>query len=227
MAEDAKPNEGNQELEHLQEQVRKWQAKATHLEKTFANIDPEKYKALEEEVNNYKRDAAKGNPEELENVIKSQYEKRYGEKFGNLEKENTDLKTRINKLEVVNPAMLKAANVFNSSELPLMQMVIEKDLTLADGQIVVRDGDKFKYSKKDPRSLMSLDEYMEDLADRYPGCAKPRGKNGARDGGEYKPTNGDGSKDYSNLTRDEFMKLSDAEAIKVPAQVVKKFIDGF
>lgn len=213
MTDETKPQAG-EDINHVKSQMQNWMAKATDLEKRlegFKGIDPTRYRALEEEVVNLKKDAAK-TPEELEGVIRADFDKRYGEKFSQYETENKTLKERINGLEVVNPTMLKAADVFNSKELPLIQRLVKEDLALdKDGQIYVRGDDgKPRASKVDPRKNMDITEYLEGLAEQYPGCAKPRGKGGTKDAGTTAPANGAGN---TQITLEKYLSMTQQERI--------------
>jgi hypothetical protein len=117
-------------------------------------------------------------PEEIDRLIsdkEKEFERRFGGKFEQLETENSKLKSSIQKYEVVMPTMQKAAAIFRDTELELVNMLVERDLGLQDGKIIVKGADgKPLVSAKDPRQNMTVDEYLENLSAKYPGIAKPR-----------------------------------------------------
>jgi hypothetical protein len=215
----------------------KWQAKATNLEKkleAYKTIDPEEYKNLKEEVTILRRENAEGDPKKIDEVItkerteiENKFRKQYGDSIEALKKEKQEISSELDRLRVVNPAMLKAADVFNSTELSLIQMLIEKDLAFKDGQIIVKDekGEP-KLSPTNPRQLMSIDEYMEGLTAKYPGCAKPRGTAGSREAGTTRSAQGTKTENYTvtqylNMTREQQLQIPLAERGKLAEQALK------
>lgn len=213
------------EVEHAKELMQKWQAKATDYERQleqYKHIDPDEYKALKNEIQILRRESAKDDPKKIEEVIakeKSAIEKelqgRYNKKFEEFEKELTDSKRELARLRVVNPAMLKAAERFNSSELSLIQLLVEKDLTYSNGQIIVLGDDgKAKPSVKDPRQQMDIDEYLDLLADKYPGCAKAKSKGGSREGGLAESAQGRVT--GTNITVEKYLQMTPQERQQIP-----------
>jgi hypothetical protein len=212
------------EAEHAKEMMQKWQAKATNYEKElekFKNVDVEEYKALKEEIQLLRRENAKDDPKKIEEVItkekatiEKELQSRYGKKFEEFEGKLAESQKELSRLRVVNPAMLKAAERFNSSELTLIQLLVEKDLTYIDGQIsVLGDDGKPRPSVKDPRNTMGLDEYLDLLAEKYPGCAKPKGKSGAREGGMAESAQGRTS---GSITVEKYLQMTPQERQQIP-----------
>lgn len=208
------------QLEVATATAHKLEAEAVHkgkeLEK-FKGIDPVEYGALKDEVSILRREQAKGDPGKLDELLakeKQELEKRFGTKFTEYEGENKQLKSELQKLKVVNPALVKAAGIFRDTELDLIQMKIEQELTLDGNEIVAKGADgKPLPSKLDPRKNMGLEEYLNNLAEKYPGAAKPKG---VATGKESGATNGASGAGFSGTlpTKEEALNLSPADLAK-------------
>lgn len=233
MTEAATSNAVNPDVEHQKELAQKWIAKATDLEKQlerFKNVDVEEYRAIKEEVSSLRKENAGADPKKIEEVIAKEraalekdFNNRFGKKYEELESGLKSRDAELSKLRVINPAMLKAAEHFNSTELTLIQMLVEKDLTYSEGSILVKGTDgKPKSSIKDPRNVMGLDEYFETLATQYPGCAKAKSVGGSKTSGAVSSaansSNGGISVDkYKSMTPQERLSIPIAERGKLAA----------
>lgn len=181
------------ELDAVTNKAHKLEAEAVdkgkQLEK-FKGINLDEIGALKDEVTILRRESAKGDPAKIEEVLareKAELEKRFNSKYSEFESENLTLKQKIQKYEVVTPTMSKAATIFVDTSLDLVNMLVEKDLASVDGEIIVKGPDgKPQASAKDPRKNMSVEEYLEGIANKYPSIAKPKTVGTSRDSGSTK-----------------------------------------
>ncbi len=174
------------------ERARNFEAKLTDYEKRFNGIDPERYKALNEEVSILRKEAAGGDPRKIEDLISKErheleqaLEKRYSSKLTETE---TTLKQRegeLRRLKVIKPAMIEAAKYFQPDQLSLLEPVIESSLDLEGDEIIVKGKEnKPMPSVKEPRnSKMGLDEFFENLVSKYPSSAKSTMQPGGKQAG--------------------------------------------
>lgn len=179
---------------------RNFEARLTDYEKRYNGIDPERYKALEEEISILRKEATGGDPKKIESLIAKErqeleqaLEKRYSSKLTETEKALNDREAKLRRLMVIKPAMVSAAEYFNADQLPLLEHVIESSLDLEGEEIIVKGPDgKPAPSIKDPRNpKMPLGEFMESLASKFPSSAKPSiGVGGKQPGSKIAPSYG-------------------------------------
>jgi len=164
----------------------------TDLEKklsVFKDIDPEAYKAMQTQLSELKNKAATGSEDKIAERIKEEREA----EAARAQKVIDDLTAKLNgketelKSERVTKAILqKAADAFGKDTLELLTPIFEKDGDFEDGQVVFKDAKgKLRYSEKDPRKPLSVDEYIEEMRQKYPTAAVSHAKGGSR--GDAKP----------------------------------------
>lgn len=133
-------------------------------------------------------------------------------------------KTRITTLEgqlkqerVKTPGIAKAAEYFNADQLPLIQIMIERNCDLEEGEIVVKDDSgKVRYSPNNARLKMTMDEYLQELVTKYPSSAKPKGTSGGDPGTGKKTTStANNGKSY---TPEEILRASPADQNRMIAE---------
>lgn len=176
------------------ERARRFEGQLVDKEKTIGEYakygDPKTISAMKSAFDELRKTAAK-TPEEIDAYLREkegEIDKRFSGKLSEFETENGTLKSELNKLKLVNPAMLEAAKVFRATELELIQHKIEQELILVDGKICVKGEDgKPKHSVTDPRKLMDVAEYLQTLAAKYPGAALPKGVVTGKEAGETSP----------------------------------------
>lgn len=202
----------------LEERARNFEAKLADYEKRFKGIDPEAYKAAKEENEILRRESVKADPkklEEYETRLKTDFEKRYGDKFTELETTNKKLSEELKHERVIAKAMKEASGRFRPDANDFIRHLAQTNLDYVDGKIVVRGPDgKPTPSKTNPRNDMDLGEWLEGLADKYPSMAFPRGKGGAKEAGEKSSGTGSGSVDV-----ERYLKMSNEERAALPIKV--------
>lgn len=237
MSEAAAETVSKAEFDKVTEKYHRAEAKLVDLEKRlegFTKIagDPAEILGKLEDYELLKRKKAEGSPDDLkawqeekEREIAAALEKRYSAKFDEMTKKLTDGEAELNRLRVVNPTMLKAAELFNAKELPLVQMLVERDCGWQDGQVVVKGPDgKPMYSAKNPKEFMGMEEYLQSRAELYPGLAKAQSSPGGREGGDKMNGNGAGKitvAEFKGMTAQERAKLPTHEQRSLSVQALK------
>lgn len=214
----------NKDLDAAVERARRFEAEAEDAKRkleAFKGIDLEEVKTLRQSYNDLMRERAnKGGDkerEEWEATLKADYDKRYGSKYTELETQLNAKSKEVERLAVVNPAMLHAAQVFNDKELALVQMLVEKELAYHNGEVIVKDENgKPRPSKLDPRKNMDIAEYMAELADKYPGIAKPKTQAGAKNLAHKANTTTNGE---TKITVQDYLAMEPAERARLPINV--------
>lgn len=209
-----------EEHQKVVERAQKFEARMTDLEKQlerFKGFDPERARADKEALEILQREQTKGDPEKLkewETRKEQELRSRFEGKLTEYEKANKDLSAKLTRLEVVNPAMLKAAELINSSELDMVQILVERDLMQVDGKICVRGEDgKPRASVKNPREDMGLEEYLEGIAEKHPAWAKATMQPGGK-----QPGNTNGTSTSGGVTAEKYARMTPAERAKIPLE---------
>ena len=189
-----------EEHNKLLERARNFEAKLTDYEKRFNGVDPDRYKALNEEVSILRKEAAGGDPKKIEELISKErneleqaLEKRFSTKLTETETLLKNSQGELRRMKVVKPAMMEAAKYFQPDQLSLLEPLIESSLDIEGEDIVVRGKDgKPAPSIKDPRNpKMGLDEFFEGLVSKYPSSAKSTMQPGGKQAGvKMSPTPG-------------------------------------
>ena len=208
----AEPTVSKAEFDRLLEQKQALEAKAVHYEKTFAGIDPEEHKALKEEKKIYERKGAK-TEEELASVISEQLRGEYGEKLSTLEKNLTQTAAQLKEYEITDVAMRDAAGRFNDDVIDDVKDKVRRfvDKNEAGDLVVKDDKGNVRYSPNSPSQLMTVAEYMQELAQLKPSWARPDSVPGAKHGAEKSGTGNSGFKIPSSA---EWAQMSQAEKTK-------------
>ena len=193
------------ELEQHRGKIKTYETDIAHLQRkieTLTEAKGERDKMVEDK-------AKGGDPEALER-IKQTLRDEFAASEESLKKSNQTLEQELKQERVIGKAMTKAAGLFNQDALEFIQIKVQKDCDYKDGQIVVKDekGEP-RYSEKNRRELMSVDEYLEELTNKHPSLAKATSNSGTKDPGEKR--NGH----YSTLTYEQYSRLSSAEQQKL------------
>lgn len=212
------------EVVKWQEKARRYEAQVTDYEKRFKDIDPDRFQAALEENRILQRQLAEkdGTPERIEEVIereKVELEKRYSSKYEELEQKLNNTVKENRYLRVTKEMMTQAANYFNSKELDLLEPLIDRfcDWSEEDGKIIIKDEKGHpRYSKTNPRELMTSEEFFGELVDRYPALALPKGKGGTMRQGEINGVSGD------NMTPEKYLGLSAEQRASLSPEVNEK-----
>lgn len=220
-----------EEYNKVLDRARNLEAKLTDTEKKFGwakDLNPDQVRADKEALELLMKEKGSTDSTKIDELLarkEKELKDRFDSSLTEKEKMVETLSAKVQRLEVVNPAMLKATEYFNSTELELIGMLVERDLGIIEGEIVAKGADgKPIPSKKNPRVNMGLDEYMEALADKYPGAARARTSGGSKEHGTTTGTSSGTSK-WDRLTRSELSNLSKAEVDTVPVEILRKLID--
>lgn len=145
----------------------------------------EKLKGAKGERDKMLDDKAKtGDPDAIKK-IKDELRIELADKEESFKKEKAQLLAELKSERVVAKGLQAAAALFNSDALDLIQMKIERQCDWDNGNIIIKD-DKGepRYSEKNRREYMSMNEYLEELATKHPSLAKASGTAGFKDSGE-------------------------------------------
>lgn len=182
----------------------------------FKDIDPERVRADREALERLQKEKTAGDPkalEEWQTSKEAEIKGRFDKKLTEYEATNAELLKKLTRLEVVNPAMRKAADLINPTELDMVEILVERDLMLIDGKICVRGkDDKPAPSVKNPREDMGLEEYLEELAEKHPAWARSTMQPGGKQPGN---TSGNTA---GSLSAEKYVKMSREDQLKLPVK---------
>lgn len=191
------------EYEKAVQRAQNFEAQMVDLKKQlegYSDVDPVKYRAVLEDYENLKRDAAAGDREEVDRLIsakESELEDRYQGAFSEKDGKIQTLESELKELRVMNTA--KDADVFVAEGFELLRPIIDQHTEWKDGRIVVKDADgNVRHSTSNPGQEMPFTEYLKELAGKYPQIVKPDFKGGTKPPGETR--NGTTTSSSDNLT---------------------------
>ena len=195
--------------EQSKSKLRELDAKVSHFEKTFSNIDPEKYKALGEEVEILRQEKAGVDPEamkaykqSLERDLRAGVQKDVDDLRAKAQVSTSKLKTYMALSEVTKAGLL------DPKAMDLLMPMIDKQTKLIDDQVVVinKDGEP-RYSPNNPNQAFTLKNLAEELAEAYPFAAVNQTASGSMNGGQK--VNG-----TSGTSFESYLKMTNAERVK-------------
>lgn len=189
-SQDGEQAQGSDESTKLREKNQRLQGQLAELEKKYSqfssiykDVDPDEYKSLKTKLEEAERAAADKDPAKLEELFnrkmdryrsESETEKqRLLDQLGVLQKTNKSL-------AVTDKVMSEVGALFNQDAIKFIKREVEESCDLdEDGTIVVKDdGGDVLYKGARP---MTLKEYGDYLADKYPSLAKASGVGGVKD----------------------------------------------
>ena len=222
-----------QKLQDADARAKNFEAKLTDMEKRFSGVNLDELRAAAAEAAELKKKGAVGDEKKINELIteaENKAFKRFEGKLSETEKERDAMRSRVTRLEVIHPANKAAADVFNPDMLELLEGIFEKSLFLDGDKIKVRGEDgKAKASIENPREDMGLNEFLGQLANKFPSGVKATNKAGAAGAGGTKNTNGHTSSggvtpaQFAKMGPDEFLKIPPAERAALAAAVLKDF----
>jgi hypothetical protein len=150
--------------QHVTQQLQELQGK-------IKGVDIEalqKKAALADEL---QKKAAIADPTKVEELLKqkeAEIEGRFGSKLSEVEKDRDATKAALKKVSITNVGLQKAvAAGFLDKAMPIVQQFIEQQCDLVGEDIVIKGEDgKPRYSKADPRKLMTIDELLTEYGEK-------------------------------------------------------------
>lgn len=181
-----------QEYEAAVERSRRFEAQLSDVLKKLGTVKPDDVGALKQSYDELMRERAnKGGDKEREDYeqhLKTDYEKRYGSKFEELTKANSELAAQNKELRVVDRVFSQIGHLFNDDCADDVKARIRSSCDLEDGAVVIRGQDgKVRFSAKNPKEKMSIAEFAELVASERPSWAKPTQTGGAKQPGQKLP----------------------------------------
>lgn len=197
MSEDTKDTQDNNKdagddiVTGLKDQLQGVRAELQAMQQRYKNIDPDEFHSMRDSLRRFQEDKAKGgNPEELE-AYKEQLKNDYGSAIEERDTEIGSLRSKVKELTVTNVVMDKAAKVFTPAGQELVKLMVDRELDLDGDSVVVKGADgKPRLSSKDPRNLMTIDEWIDEKKQKFPDIVQSQVKSGTMTGGEKGVTNG-------------------------------------
>lgn len=194
-AQNSKSDISPEEYTKAVERARSLEAESVHYKKElerFKNIDPDEHFALKDAVKQAEREQAK-DPKEQEDIIRRQLSEEYAEKIQALESELGQQRKTNHELQVVDKALDKVADRFNSDTLPFIKGIIRESVDIDEqGNFLIKDaqGNQRLNGSAKP---MTLDEFGQELAEKYPSMAKAQTAAGGKQAGQKVSGNGQSS----------------------------------
>lgn len=183
-------NPTNPELEKLRERAQRFEAQAVDAQKKlerYSGIDPDEVAALRAANEDFQRKAALADPDKLkqwEQTTEQRIAKEYGTKLTELEQANQTLAAQLKTHQITTPVMQECVKHFNEDSASLIAERAAASCDVLEGELVVLGADgKPRINPDDPRKgYMSLEQYMRELAEQYPSCARAQTKPGTKNG---------------------------------------------
>lgn len=213
--------------------AKNFEAKLTDMEKRFdavKDIDPERYIAQREEIENLRKELSTKDPDRREELLQQSKQELEQEIHGRYEGKLNEATTKISTLErdlrkyrITNPLKDAAAKLVQPDSLPLVEMLAERELDIDDsGQVFVKGEDgKPVPSKENPRDNMGITEYLKTrIAEQYPSILLDTNKRGTRSNSRTESSNGSSS--GRTYTRDEIRGMSKQEIDRIPVEDLKR-----
>lgn len=156
----------------------------------WAQRELEKAKTVKADRDKMLDDKAKeGDPDAIKK-IKDEAQNKIAEIEERLNKQLSETSNALKHERVTKGAIQAAAQYFNDDALDLIETKISKHCDWEDGQIVIKDEKgEIRYSETNRREKMTIDEFMKELASKYPSIAKPTGKPGTQQPGHKTNSN--------------------------------------
>jgi len=165
-------------------------AQIAELNKKFNGIDPEEVSRLRAKVKEATKASVGSDPkklEEFEATLKAEYDKTYGAELDHLRGLTTTQTQEIKELRLTSTVIDRAAQVFKKDMLPLIKREVLAACDFRDGKVVILGDDKKgdpRKSPRNPRADMTIDEFIEELSDRYPSAVESKNLKGGMNGSD-------------------------------------------
>lgn len=210
----------------LDERAKRFEGQVVDLEKkikAFGDITPDHIHAMRDELDGLKK-ANTGVPKEQQDALEALLKKKYDDQIKTLteraeaaEKDRDSERGQMKTLRIKTAVLPKLSEIFNSDSTALIEREVLGACDIDGDAIIVKDKDGKIRSAKDGKGNMSPDQFLSELAEKFPSCARPTNKNGTLNGNERK-YNGGGEvslTQYQRMTPQEKMALPDDQFQKL------------
>ncbi|NDD53808.1 hypothetical protein EBZ39_08000 [bacterium] len=223
-AEPQQVQSGQDDVGRLQEKIQKLQGLLASKDKEYSrvvsvykDIDPDEYRTLKQKLEEKEREAAEKDPQKMEELFQRKLDRIRSELEGerNTLKEQVEALGKVNKtLAVTDKVMSEISGMFNQDAHRWIKREVEESCDLdEDGSIVVKD-DNGDILYKGARP-MTLKEYGEHLAEKYPSLAKASGVSGVKDATP-------GTKSGVRMTNKVPQTYAELQALPNPKEVLER-----
>lgn len=149
-----------------------------------------KFNKIKTDFDGLKNKSVVGDEKAIEERIKSvrgeveeDFKKNYGKKIEDLETANNQKDKELKRFRVTNEGLQKANGKFLPEALKFVEQAIEQHCDWDGEKIVVKGSDgKPRLSPANPKSPMSVDEFLAEFADANPFMVPPTTRKGTDDG---------------------------------------------
>lgn len=209
----------------LDERAKRFEGQVADLEKkvkAFGDITPDHIHAMREELDSLKKantGVPKDKQDELEALLKKKYDdqiKALSDRAEAAEKERDAERGQMKTLKIKTAVLPKLSEIFNSDSAALIEREVLSACDIDGDTIIIKDKDGKIRSAKDGKGNMSPDQFLGELAEKFPSCAKPTNKNGTMNGNERKYNGG------GDVSLGQYQKMSKAEKMALPEEQFQK-----
>lgn len=191
----------------LQEQLTRLSGKLQKYEEDICWKDKQinDLKKSKEERDAMLEDKANSGDADAIKQIKNEYTTRLLEAEDKLKTNTSKLESELKQERVSARAMAKAAQLFKDGSIELLKPKIDAACDWEDGEIVIKDEKgEVRRSAADYKKNMTLDEYMSELAEKYPALAQPTAQTGTMKSGEKRSAS---SNSASSISLSQFDRM--------------------
>jgi len=166
----------------------------------YKGVDLTKIEEDRQKLRDLQTQSAGGNPEQINQMVeervnqeKERFKSDYGSKITDLEERLGARNQELKELKVVDRAFGKVSTMINEDVAEDIKNIIRRDVDMVEGNLVVKDSEgNIRLSRANPKSNMSLDEYISELKTARPSYFRPEGKSGAGQPNQNRTTGGNG-----------------------------------
>lgn len=189
-------NELKAQLAQADERAKRFEGLFTDLEKRYSSvkdIDPVAYKAMQEDYDNLRKQAAQGDKNEIDRLLADKEKaltSRFETKLNELQTLTEKLQSENKELKVVDRAMETIGGRFNDDTHGFIKQFVRQAVDRGEsGDFVVKDEQgNVRYSKQNPSKPLSLEEYADELAEKHPSLARANVPAGGVQNGQRLPS---------------------------------------
>lgn len=189
-------NELKAQLTQADERAKRFEGLFTDLEKRFnsvKDIDPVAYKAMQEDYDNLRKQAATGDKDEIDRLLadkEKQITTRFETKLTELQSLTDRLQSENKELKVVDRAMETIGGRFNDDTHGFIKQYVRQAVDRGEsGDFVVKDdAGNVRYSKQNPSKPLTLEEFADELAEKHPSLARANVPAGGVQNGQRLPS---------------------------------------
>lgn len=191
-----KAAEGNTDKTYTQKDIDAERARVQRAEQMAQDAEDKakelenRFNSMKGELDAFKNKSVVGDEKAIEERIKAvrgevegEFQKNYGKKIEDLEAQNQAKEKDLKRYRVTNEGLQKANGKFLPESMKFVEQAIEQNCDWDGEKIVVRGSDgKPRLSPANPKSQMTIDEFIEEFAAQNSFMVNPQTRRGTDDG---------------------------------------------